>query len=152
MSERTQRQDERSAMRRLAFQSLFQLDATGGDAEGVVAGMDGSEFAETLTPAEVREALELAILAYEARAGADAELTELAPTWPASRQPAVDRAVLRLGHYELTQRRASAATIIDEAVELAKAFGTEKSPAFVNALLDKVARRIDPTLPPVAEG
>ncbi|QOI99579.1 MAG: transcription antitermination factor NusB [Phycisphaeraceae bacterium] len=122
-------------VRTLAFQMLFQLDA------GAERG-DLGAFAEAgeADAASVDRAVELACAAYEARATSDAAMLALAPGWPAHRQPAVDRALLRLAHFELTSGRVSAAVIINEAVELAKQFGTEKSPAFVNALLDRVAK------------
>jgi transcription termination factor NusB len=80
----------------------------------------------------------------DARAAADKEFTMLAPEWPAHRQPAVDRAILRLAHYELTLGRTPAKLVLSEAIELARHFSTDKSPAFVNGLLDKVYRRIHP--------
>ena len=52
----------------------------------------------------------------------------------------VDRNVLRLGAYELWQRpEVPRAVILDEAVELAKRFGSEESGAFVNGVLDRIA-------------
>jgi N utilization substance protein B len=56
------------------------------------------------------------------------------------RQPIVDRNVLRLGWYAFTHGGDSVALAIDEAVELAKTFSTEKSGAFVNAVLDRAAK------------
>jgi N utilization substance protein B len=53
---------------------------------------------------------------------------------------AVDRNVLRLGAYEILHTDAPAAVAIDQAVELARRFGAEGSPAFVNGVLDAVAR------------
>jgi N utilization substance protein B len=52
----------------------------------------------------------------------------------------VDRNLLRLGAWELVARKdVPRAVILDEAVELAKAYGTEESPAFVNGVLNRVA-------------
>ena len=53
---------------------------------------------------------------------------------------AVDRNVLRLAVHELTGTPTPAEVVIDEAVELARDFGGERSPAFVNGVLDAVAR------------
>lgn len=128
------------SIRRLAFQTLFQLDARGGaDPEGV---RDSLAAAEDYTPRERERAFELAAGAYEARAAADAEFMALAPTWPAHRQAAADRAILRLAHYEMTRGLAPGPVAVNEAVDLAKEFSTDKSPAFVNALLDKVLKRL----------
>lgn len=128
-------------IRRLAFQVLYQLDARGErDAEDIMSGLDG---AEDYSPAERRKAFDLATAAYGDRARADELMTALAPAWPVHRQAPVDRAILRLAHFEITSGRVDARIAINEAVELAKAFSTEKSPGFVNALLDKVQKRGD---------
>ena len=58
----------------------------------------------------------------------------------AERMSRVDRNLLRLGAWELVARKdVPRAVILDEAVELAKAYGTEESPAFVNGVLNRVA-------------
>lgn len=127
-------------IRRLAFQLLFQLDAQSGkDLDQVRLLLDEEK---DLTHAQRQEVFDLARGAYEHRAQADAEFHALAPGWPAHRQAAVDRAILRLAHYELSCARAEGPVIIDQAVSLAREFSTEKSPAFVNALLDKVYKRL----------
>ncbi len=126
-------------IRRLAFQALYQLDARGGrDAEDVRAWL---EEAEGFRPAERERALALALRAWEHRAEADRLTAELAPDWPAHRQAAVDRTILRLAHEEMVRGDAPPKAVVNEAVELAKEFSTERSPAFVNALLDKVLKR-----------
>ena len=133
-------------IRRLAFQVLFQLDARGGgDAAGVRESCDG---VEGLTAKEREKAFETGSAAYGARAEADRELLALAPAWPAHRQAAADRAILRLAWYEMTSGRTAPKIAVNEAVELAKEFGTEKSPAFVNGLLDKVLKRVLAQSPP----
>ena len=126
-------------IRRLAFQTLFQLDARPSvDQADVRSGM---EAAEGFSDADRRKAFDLASEAYAKRAEADAAMLELAPTWPAHRQAAADRAILRLAHFEMTVRGLDPKIAISEAVDLAKEFSTDKSPAFVNGLLDKVARK-----------
>ena len=69
-------------------------------------------------------------------------MTELAPYWPTHRQAAVDRAILRLAHYEMMSGQTPPKVVVNEAVELAKRFSTERSPSFVNALLDKVLKDV----------
>lgn len=126
-------------IRRLAFQCLYQLDARGGDADAVRASLGG---VEGLTHRECERAMETAVNAWDARAAADAEFTALAPAWPVHRQASVDRAILRLAHHELVTKAVDPVVIVNEAVELAKEFSTEKAPGFVNALLDRVMRRL----------
>lgn len=70
----------------------------------------------------------------------DRLLTSAAENWRLARMAAVDRNVLRLGTAELlsTAPDAPAAVVINEAIELARRFGSKDSPAFVNGVLDKV--------------
>lgn len=128
-------------VRRFAFQLLFQIDARGG-VDNPAALLADIEENEILTPNERDKAAKVALNAYAQRAVADATMAELAPTWPAHRQAAVDRAILRLAYYEMTAGGLNPKIVVNEAVELAKAFSTEKSPAFVNGLLDKVLKRV----------
>jgi N utilization substance protein B len=126
-------------IRRLAFQTLYQLDARPGDAAIIQGSL---ENAEDFSPAERARAFALAEAAHAQRSKCDRELVALAPTWPARRQAAVDRAILRLAHYEIVSGVTPAKVAVNEAVELAKSFSTEKSPAFINGLLDKVLKRV----------
>lgn len=132
-------------IRRLAFQALFQLDARGeGEAESIRAVLreigdeDPAEFSEK----EMERAFALAVEAYRGRREADEESSRLAPTWPAHRQPAVDRAIIRLAHHEMTTGEVNPKIAVNEAVELAKRYSTEKSPSFVNGVLDKILKRV----------
>lgn len=77
----------------------------------------------------------------------DEILSDYAEGWTVARMPGVDRAVLRLGVFELLWRAdVPAAVVIDEAVELAKSLSTDESPRFVNGVLARVLR----DRPPVA--
>jgi N utilization substance protein B len=127
-------------LRQLAFQALYELDARDGDdAEMVRASLDGLADA---TDEERDAAAELARLAWAERSRADEQMQALASQWPVHRQAAVDRAILRLAHYEMTSGRTPPKVAVNEAVELAKKFSTDKSPAFINGLLDKVLKRV----------
>jgi N utilization substance protein B len=86
--------------------------------------------------------------AREHRARIDEILSAYADGWTIERMPGVDRAVLRLGVYELLYRDdVPDAVVIDEAVELAKSLSTDESPRFVNGVLARVLRD-RPTLAP----
>ncbi len=128
-------------IRKLAFQLLFQLDA--GATDEAVLSTTAPEL-EGLPEKDRLKAADLAKAAFDARAEADREMVELAPQWPAHRMAAVDRAILRLAHFEIASARTPPKVAVNEAVELAKEFSTERSPAFVNALLDKVLKRVLP--------
>jgi len=131
-----------------AFQMLYGLDANAAPdepTEELLETLRSSVLDESqdLEPRELRQAEKLALAAYARRGEADALFEQLSPAWPVSRQPAVDRALLRLAYYEMASGKAPRKVAIDEAVELARRFSTEKSPAFVNALLDAAMRKLE---------
>ncbi|MBL8875180.1 MAG: hypothetical protein JNM86_05220 [Phycisphaerae bacterium] len=137
---------EQMLIRRMAFLALFQLDARGDltDAElesSVLHGDDPKIDAPGVKASEQSKAWTLARDAYADRKRCDDVMKNLAPEWPAYRQAAVDRALLRLAHFEIHSERVPAPIAIDAAVELAKEFSTEKSPGFINALLDQAAKK-----------
>lgn len=80
-------------------------------------------------------------------AGLDEIVGAHAHHWRVSRMAAVDRNVLRLAVYEILNSDTPTAIVIDEAIELARRFGGEASPAFVNGILDAVARDRKRTTP-----
>lgn len=76
----------------------------------------------------------------------DRSITAAAERWRLDRMPVVDRAVLRLGLYELRyEADVPTAVILSEAVRIAKAFSTEKSGRFVNGVLAALARTERPS-------
>ena len=87
-----------------------------------------------------RLALEWATGAWEQREISDARVERLAPQWPPRRQPAVDRSLIRLAVWEMTNQPTPPKVVLDEAIELAKHFSTEQSAAFVNGVLDAVMK------------
>lgn len=69
----------------------------------------------------------------------DALIDETSTKWKLSRMDAIDRAILRLACYELVIKgELSAQVVINEAVELAKKYGSEQSPSFINGILDAI--------------
>ncbi len=79
---------------------------------------------------------------WEQRQTIDAWVERLAPQWPVHRQPGVDRNLLRLAVWELTNTATPPKVVIDEAIELAKQYSTENSGAFVNGVLDSVLKEV----------
>jgi N utilization substance protein B len=73
----------------------------------------------------------------------DALLAQHARNWRISRMAAVDRNVLRIAVYELLRTDTPTSVILDQAIELARRFGDEPSPAFVNGVLDAVAHAVE---------
>lgn len=138
---------EQMMIRRMAFLAVFQLDTraelTDDELAGsVLHGDDPLLEAARPVPKQQIEAWKLARAAFADRKRCDDVMKNLAPEWPAYRQAAVDRALLRLAHFEIHSGRVPVPVAIDSAVELAKEFSTEKSPGFINALLDQAAKRL----------
>lgn len=126
-------------IRRCALQALYQFDAGRADTpEAVRASLDES----TGEAGAHDQGFDLAVHAWEHRAEADAAVAAVAPDWPTYRQPAVDRAILRLAYYEMMHGGTPPKVAINEAVELAREFSTEKSHLFVNGVLDKLYRQL----------
>jgi N utilization substance protein B len=96
---------------------------------------------------EGRAYADAGVLGFEAeRDKVDAEISRASTHWRLERMTRVDRNVLRLGAWELFYRSdVPRAVILDEAVELAKAYGTEESGAFVNGVLNKLAENVGRT-------
>lgn len=125
-----------------ALQALYQFDVRGeSDAPDIELSIS-EDTEDKLTQSEQKKAMDLATGAFRDRTAADRAIKIYAPTWPAHRQPAIDRAILRLAHYEMTSGRVNPKIAVNEAVDLAKRFSTEKSPAFVNAVLDKILKKV----------
>ena len=70
----------------------------------------------------------------------DTSIDEVSTRWRVARMPPVDRAILRLGLYELRfEPKTPMAVVVSEAIRLAKMYSTERSGAFVNGILAKLA-------------
>ncbi len=85
-------------------------------------------------------ALDLAEAALRERERFDAVLRDAAANWRLERLAVIDRNVLRLALAELEEGTVPAKVVIDEAIRLARWFGSARSPAFVNGILDRVAK------------
>lgn len=132
--------------RELAFQILFQCDQTHDGVNAVVA-----RFQELLRANADAAAMaeDLAVGAYGSLEQTDKTIRAAAEHWKLERLLSVDRAVLRLATYELTERPGTPMEVVlDEAIELAKKFGGDESPAFVNGVLDRLARQLRPDAKP----
>ncbi len=84
-------------------------------------------------------AAELVVGVSDHQAELDALLAGYSERWPLERMPAIDRALLRLGAYELLHTDVPTGAAISEAVELAKRYSTDRSHEFVNGMLARIA-------------
>lgn len=125
----------RSRAREVALQALFQEDLNPRDSRDQLAPFvearlqeeDLREFATSLVLGVMRNRDEL-----------DELLESKADNWSLSRMAATDRNVLRLGAFEIRYAETPDRVAINEAVELAKRFGSKQSSQFVNGILDKL--------------
>lgn len=72
----------------------------------------------------------------------DRRITEKSEHWRLERMPAVDRNILRLAVYEMSELKTPAPIVIDEALELARQFSGDESVSFINGVLDAVHRDV----------
>lgn len=126
----------RSKARKRAVDILYEADLRSLNAVSVLA--DRVALADPPISDYTIELVE-GVSAHRPRI--DDILADYAEGWTVERMPGVDRAVLRLGLYELLWRDdVPDAVAIDEAVELAKALSTDESPRFVNGILARALR------------
>lgn len=141
-SDRAPRQRSRQA----ALQTLYARDFA--DPQHADGEADIQEIFERVAqnfdlPVGARDfALELAAGTASELSDIDDLLAANAINWKLSRMALVDRNVLRLGIYELTRTDTPVSVILDEAIQLARRFGGESSPGFVNGVLDAVAKQL----------
>lgn len=91
------------------------------------------EFMETLVRGASKQTPEI-----------DKRISEKSEHWRLERMPVVDRNILRLAVYEMSELRTPAPVVIDEALELARQFSGDESVSFVNGVLDAVHRSDQP--------
>lgn len=127
--------------RALALQLLYAWDVPGAHNGGVPQGA----WARLLAllgprPRVTERALALAEAIVSRRAELDGHIQRAAERWRMDRLGIIDRNILRLATLEMVTGEVPPKVAIDEAVRLAKWFGGEKSPGFVNGVLDRIAR------------
>lgn len=132
--------DNRTRARELAMQGLYQLDVQGSD---LLDGL-GDFFLRNAPDDKVRRlAMEWTRGAWKNLAECDELIVQSTVEWGLNRLCPVDRSILRLSVYQFEFcADIPAKVVINEAIELAKKFSTEKSPAFVNGVLDGILKKI----------
>ena len=127
----------RRKARILALQALYELDTVGhapNEAierllEGIAASKEAESFARLLVEGVLGN-----------RERIDETIRRTAPAWPLDQIAAIDRNILRLAIYEvLIDNKVPMRAAINEAVELAKEYGGENSPKFINGVLGSVS-------------
>jgi putative hydrolase of the HAD superfamily len=127
----------RRVARERALELLYESEVKGVDAEALVEGLP-------IPPADLALELIRGVDAHRARID-DLIERRVQPSWSLDRLAAVDRAILRLATYELVAApRRSQAIILNEAVVLARRFGSDESPRFINGVLSAIAEEVRP--------
>ena len=129
----------RHQARALALQALYEMDHTGHKAEEV---MNNLLLEKVLDEEHAGFARGLVTGVLQHQKDIDGKIKTLAPAWPLPQMSAIDRNILRLAIFEIlidNGNRVPVKVAIDEAVELAKDFGSDGSPKFVNGVLGSVS-------------
>jgi N utilization substance protein B len=130
----------RTSGRQAALQMLFGIELSNTEVEPSIRAFwlefDGDPEGRAYADALVRGVI-------AAQEQVDALIRTASTNWRLERMARVDRNLLRMATYELIEQSAvPRAVILDEAIELAKLFGTEDSGAFVNGVLDRIAEEV----------
>ncbi len=130
---------KRSRARAVALQLLFQRDHNPGVDRATIERFAQERLSSLNDPAMIAFCLGLYDGVVAHLEEIDGRLGEAAENWRLPRMAAVDRNVLRLGTFELLHGADTPAGVaIDEAIELARRFGSADSPGFVNGVLDRL--------------
>lgn len=137
----------RHRSRQRALQVLFSWDRSAKNVDDSI-----SAFYETLASEEDQivstppdEFMEALVRGTAAKSSdIDQSIVAKSENWRLERMPAVDRNILRLAVYEMTETDTPAPVVIDEALELARQFSTDESASFVNGVLDAIRKQRDP--------
>lgn len=152
----------RRIAREMALQSLFQIDVYDGVRQNLslesIGEIDYSDFTveaalaaafleheeegeKALKAQDYAESLVRGVVAN--KEAIDGKLASYAVDWTVERMSATDRNILRVAVYELlfAEKKLEAGVAINEAVEIAKAYGTDESPRFINGVLGKIVEQ-----------
>jgi N utilization substance protein B len=129
----------RRKARELALQMLFQHDLSGNEPEMITSTFEDLQKSKPNTR-------EFAVKIFQGTVDHLQEIDDMiqrqADNWRLSRMAVVDRNIIRMSVYEfMHETDTPKLVIIDEAIEIAKKFGTQKSSQFINGILDGILKR-----------
>ncbi|HEX5417618.1 MAG TPA: transcription antitermination factor NusB [Chloroflexota bacterium] len=124
-----------------AFQALFEADLVGHDPLEILERKLSDESQDPSVGIFARHLVE-GVLAH--REATDRMIAQAAPAWPLAQMPPVDKNLLRLAIFELMfdNQRVPVKAAINEAVDIAKTYGSENSGRFVNGVLGTIAEEL----------
>lgn len=129
--------DERSLARRIALQILYEVDSAHHDV-GEVTAIHLPSHQPSKKVARYTQYLVTGVMEHQA--ALDEVIRRFAPEWPLEQLAIIDRNILRMAIYEFAvEARTPVGVSIDEAVNLAKIFGSDGTPSFINGVLGALA-------------
>lgn len=131
---------KRRKAREAALQALYKADVS---ESGDIEGLDLSCYLADIDTGKESRAYGERILndLSKSLAEVDDVIGRVSTNWSLARMNVIDRSVLRLAVAEfMNEKDVPMKVVIDEAIELAKSYGTDESPSFVNAVLDKAVK------------
>jgi N utilization substance protein B len=127
----------RREARIIIFQALYEIDSSGHNADDVVNHLLTDKELSEQNNTFIRQQVSGVI---NNKQKLDENIKRFAPTWPVNQLPIVERNILRLAIFELLiDNKVPISVSINEAVELAKKFGSDSSARFVNGVLSSVS-------------
>ncbi len=125
----------RRKARGIALQALFEIDCTGHNPKSTLSRL----LADSTLPEEAAPFVqELVIGVLKNKENIDSMVRRFAAAWPLEQIAIIDRNILRIGICEILLNSVPPKVAINEAVELAKAFGSDSSPKFINGVLGSI--------------
>jgi transcription antitermination protein NusB len=129
----------RTKARSLALQALYEIDISGHTA---AAAIEERLVDEPMDPILVDFARQIVLGVLPVAAKLDGFIAQHAPEWPMDQVAVVDRNIIRIALWEFAVARVTPLKVaINEAIEMAKMFGSDSTPRFVNGVLGSLANR-----------
>jgi transcription antitermination protein NusB len=137
----------RTYLRSLALQCLYESDISGHDIENILVNRFGSiedSSEDEISTEDQKFVIDLVVGVLNNKQQIDDMITKYAVDWPLEQIAAVDRNIIRIAAYEFAVSKQTPNRVaINEAIELAKTFGSESAPKFVNGVLGSISDNME---------
>lgn len=137
----------RTYLRSLALQCLYESDISGHDIENILVNRFGSiedSSEDEISTEDQKFVIDLVVGVLNNKQQIDDMITKYAVDWPLEQIAAVDRNIIRIAAYEFAiSKQTPNRVAINEAIELAKTFGSESAPKFVNGVLGSISDNME---------
>ncbi len=137
----------RTYLRSLALQCLYENDISGHDIENILVNRFGSiedSSEDEISTEDQKFVIDLVVGVLNNKQQIDDMITKYAVDWPLEQIAAVDRNIIRIAAYEFAiSKQTPNRVAINEAIELAKTFGSESAPKFVNGVLGSISDNME---------